>query len=261
VLDTPDVQVAQSTTEVSISYCDAARLKSTSAFGEATARSAVSPIDRCEVIVDGRSMHERIGGFLCLTTSIAACSSEISTNGSGGTATTTSSVGSSSSSGPGGGSGCDRATDPPCPLWSKRFGDESNEDLVAMAGDAGGSLYLLGTSPDPSTFGGGPLTSASRAVFVAKLDAAGNHVWSKALRSVGDTNANLAIAGDLSGPVDFGSGSVAPPDPGTSVRPLRVAANTAGAPIVVGQYFGAPDLGGGALPSFDGPFLAGLSQL
>lgn len=326
-------------------------------------------------------LGQRVLGLMCLATGLAACSSSVSTTGSGGgVATTTSSMGtggsgsgsgaggassttstgaggasSSSSSGSGGGSGCAPAGVPPCPLWSKRFGDASSQDLVAMAGDGAGGLYLLGTFSGSIDFGGGALISSSRAVFLTKLDAAGNHVWSRAIRSVAandsinpaevavDAGSNLIIAGDSSGPVDFGTGAVNPPDPGsaaantfvakfgaaagdfqwawfpgvayapgnygqadcvavapagavyvgnetdgpppsflsmldpagapawsakysgslgTDVRPLRIAATSGGAPVVVGQYLGAPDLGGGPLPSSNGfgLFLAGLSQ-
>lgn len=65
-------------------------------------------------------------------------------------------------------------------LWSKRFGDVAGQTAVAVAVDSVGSVVFTGTLNGAADFGGGTLTSAGIGdVFVAKLDGAGNHLWSK----------------------------------------------------------------------------------
>jgi hypothetical protein len=49
-----------------------------------------------------------------------------------------------------------------------------------VAVDGAGNVLLTGDFDGTVDFGGGPLTSAgSDDIFVAKLDAQGNHLWSK----------------------------------------------------------------------------------
>ncbi|WP_437729919.1 hypothetical protein [Sorangium sp. So ce1335] len=71
-------------------------------------------------------------------------------------------------------------------LWSKRFGSSSRERGDAVAIDGSGNVLLAGSYSGglgyPTVdFGGGPLESSddSAVVFVVKLDAAGNHLWSR----------------------------------------------------------------------------------
>ena len=72
-------------------------------------------------------------------------------------------------------------------LWSKRFGDVAGQTAVAVAVDGSGSMVFTGTLNGAADFGGGLLTSAGIGdVFVAKLDAAGNHVWSKRFGDAAD---------------------------------------------------------------------------
>lgn len=88
-----------------------------------------------------------------------------------------------------------------------------------------GSLIITGAFRDRINFGGGQFVSAGYAdIFLAKLDASGNHVWSRSFGGAGDDrgcetlvdeNGNVALAGWHSG-VDFGGGALDAPANATS---------------------------------------------
>jgi hypothetical protein len=103
-------------------------------------------------------------------------------------------------------------------LWSKRFGDDLYQRGYSVAVDGAGGVLLTGEYYGTLDFGGGPLTSASLGfndIYVAKLDGAGNHIWSKRF---GDANMqggldvetdgarNVVLTGGFEGTVDFGGG-------------------------------------------------------
>jgi hypothetical protein len=128
-------------------------------------------------------------------------------------------------------------------------------------------------------FGGGPLTSAGQDdAFAVKLDASGNHVWSKRFGDAGDQRGNgvaidrtgqVVLTGSLSGAVDFGGGSLTSAGgqdvylakfdgSGTHLWSKRfgdaaiqsgtgVALDAAGSIILTGSFGGVTDFGGGAL--------------
>lgn len=95
--------------------------------------------------------------------------------------------------------------------WSKSFGGAATSEQRAygVAADGAGNVLLTGTFKGDVTFGGSTLTSAGEQdLFVAKLDSAGNHVWSKAfggpagevgLRIATSTTGDVVVAGILSG--------------------------------------------------------------
>jgi hypothetical protein len=112
-------------------------------------------------------------------------------------------------------------------LWSKSYGGPAGTHAFgsSVAVDKNGDVVIVGTlwgdaSPD---FGGGPLvpTQYDR-VFVAKLDAMGQHVWSRAatgdflkevyVSATVDAAGNVVIAGSGApvGSIDFGGGPVGP---------------------------------------------------
>ncbi|KYF75228.1 hypothetical protein BE18_32995 [Sorangium cellulosum] len=75
-------------------------------------------------------------------------------------------------------------------IWSRRFGSEYDDRYATLAVDGSGNIYFAGlydghpvylSSPD---FGGGPIRPAeySDALFLVKLDAEGNHIWSNGLQ-------------------------------------------------------------------------------
>lgn len=101
-------------------------------------------------------------------------------------------------------------------LWSKSFGSEGWQFVEGLAIDASGNVYLGGYFQNELDFGGGPLTSSGTDIFIAKLDANGNHIWSKSF--VGelasqycydvcvDAGGFMYITGEMWGTVDFGGG-------------------------------------------------------
>ncbi|WP_437485403.1 hypothetical protein WME75_00780 [Sorangium sp. So ce1014] len=103
-------------------------------------------------------------------------------------------------------------------LWSKHFDGYTEVHNVAL--DASGSIVLAGSFGsylvEALDLGGGPLISAGRDdIFVAKLDAAGEHLWSKRFgdaaiqRAYGvavDGAGDIVISGTFLGSVDFGGG-------------------------------------------------------
>lgn len=97
-------------------------------------------------------------------------------------------------------------------IWSKNFGDASFQVPHAVATDASGNIVITGYFGGSVDFGGGPLTSGGLDMFVAKLDPAGAHLWSKNFgNALGysvatDGFGNVVTTGDFNGTVDFGGG-------------------------------------------------------
>jgi hypothetical protein len=170
-------------------------------------------------------------------------------------------------------------------LWSRRFGDAAGVDQSAraLAVDASGALVAVGSFDGRLDFGGGPLDAAGGTnpdVFVAKLDEGGNHLWS---RRFGDTasqyatgvaieaDGDVVVVGYFEGHVDFGGGPLASAGDvdvfvaklgadgkelwskrfgGTGADVARgVAIDAAGRVLVVGDFEGRVDFGGGPLAS------------
>lgn len=106
-------------------------------------------------------------------------------------------------------------------LWARRFGTELETHPRAIAVDASGNALVTGSLTGSADFGGGLLTSAGATVedvFVLKLDAAGNHIWSERFgdgsRQIGhdiavDGNGHVVVVGSMAGTVDFGLGLLA----------------------------------------------------
>jgi hypothetical protein len=87
-------------------------------------------------------------------------------------------------------------------LWSKHFGDASNQIAKGLATDPAGNIIITGSLNGSVSFGGGVLTTAGAAadVFAAKLSPTGAHLWSK---QFGDPSAQIGAgcATDLAGNV------------------------------------------------------------
>jgi hypothetical protein len=108
-------------------------------------------------------------------------------------------------------------------LFSRSFGAAGTQTAVGVEVDAAGNILVVGTLNGTVDFGGGPIASAGfQDVFFLKLDADGNHRFSKAF---GD--ANVQEGGDIS-------------------------ADSAGNVLITGYFRGAIDFGGGALFSAGG---------
>jgi hypothetical protein len=110
------------------------------------------------------------------------------------------------------------------PLWGKGFGDSAIQQDSYVAVDTSGNVLLGGDFRGVINFGGTNLTSAGQTdVFLAKLDPMGMHLWSK---SFGDASAQVATGITLDGK---------------------------GQPVLVGNFEGTVDFGGGGLMSTGGP--------
>jgi FlgD Ig-like domain len=102
-------------------------------------------------------------------------------------------------------------------LWSKTFGNADFQYCQSVATDGANNVVITASFPGTVDFGGGPLTSAGYDdIFVAKLDANGNHLWSQRFGDAdwsdtstsvaADGSGNIAITGYFPGTVDFGGG-------------------------------------------------------
>jgi hypothetical protein len=162
--------------------------------------------------------------------------------------------------------------------FAKRYGGLLDDDGFALSVSPFG-LLVGGSTTTTTNFGGGPLTCAgAKDAVVAKLDLAGNHVWSKIwgdshtqiTRALSvDASGNVLAGVDFGGAVDFGGGVITAVG-GTDVAVIKlgpggnhlwskgfgdpqaqlvrgVGADAAGNVIVAGFFFGTVDFGGGPL--------------
>jgi lambda repressor-like predicted transcriptional regulator len=158
--------------------------------------------------------------------------------------------------------------------WAKHFGSPYPDELLAVAVDGSGNIFVTGDAYGVIDFGGGPLSNAGSAdAVVAKLDPAGNHVWSK---SYGDgaaqrgraiavaSTGHVMIAGQAAGDVDFGCGVMhsAGGDPVTSGDVVLARLDLAGACVWSRRYGDADiqDVAGMALDPSGNVILAGNLQ-
>ncbi len=169
-------------------------------------------------------------------------------------------------------------------VWSKRFGGKATEYAHDLAVDTSGGVVFVGAFSQPVDFGGGELTSnGSGDAFVAKLDARGDHVWSKHFGGKQDDSAdgvaldeegNVAVTGYFSLKADFGGhpqealgnrdAFIARLDPsGTPVWARRlggsdndygrgVATDRNGAIVATGNFVGKATFTGGDITSNGG---------
>lgn len=163
-------------------------------------------------------------------------------------------------------------------VWSMRFGDITAQEGHAVAVFPNGQVVIAGTFQNSIDFGGGPLTTAGDFdVFLVKLDATGNHVFSQrfgdsalqsALAVATESGGRIALGGVSGGSVNFGGGLLM--GTGTPLAFLAVfdsggthqwsslyaggesavaaVAFSAGAqPVAAGRFKTSIDLGGGPL--------------
>lgn len=103
-------------------------------------------------------------------------------------------------------------------IWSKRFGDETEQVGVGIAADSAGAIFLISAFTGTLYAGGKNLVSKGRYnIGLIKLDRHGEHVWS---RSFGDQSyhvpeciavapsGTVVVAGRFRGTVDFGGGKI-----------------------------------------------------
>jgi len=143
-------------------------------------------------------------------------------------------------------------------VWSKRFGAAATDHGYSVALDVAGNVFVTGDFAGTTVdFGGGPLASSGLSYegYIAKYDAAGNHLWSKPFgpgsegRSVVvDVAGNAFATGSFSGTVDFGGGPlVAVGNLDTFLVKYDAAGNH-----LWSKSFGGPQLEGGNSVAVDG---------
>ncbi len=101
-------------------------------------------------------------------------------------------------------------------LWSRQVGGAGFPTVKGIAVDPAGATVLGGSATSNASIGGPPLTAP---IFVAKLDAAGDHVWSKSwgVASSGNQVSSVAVgangrvlfAGQAAGDLNLGGGLLA----------------------------------------------------
>lgn len=178
-------------------------------------------------------------------------------------------------------------------IWAKLWGDQYTQSAVAVATDTMSQIVIAGSMWGLTDFGGGPLISAGASdAFLVKLDASGEHLWSRRFgaalgqyaRSVAvDAEGNIIVAGTFEGTFDLGGGNlvsagqndifVAKFEPsgahvwskrfGDDVTQgdVRVAVGADGDVVVAGNFQGTINFGNGELNSsgIQDVFLAKLS--
>jgi hypothetical protein len=82
-------------------------------------------------------------------------------------------------------------------VWEKTFGGDGYEGYGTMAANSDGGFFLAGSS-DSNNSGDVPAGHGRHDMFVIKMDANGNKLWSKVYGGTGDEMA-LAIIGDPNG--------------------------------------------------------------
>ena len=163
--------------------------------------------------------------------------------------------------------------------WSKSFGSPGYDEGSSVAADSEGNILVAGSFSGTVDFGGGPLISVGgQDISLVKLDAAGNHFWSRRygddLDQTGagvavDSVGNVLVTGALAGEVNFGGGPLASAG-GSDVflakldslavwqwsqrfgnasnqAGVGVCAGFGGNVIATGYFGGAADFGGGSM--------------
>jgi hypothetical protein len=178
------------------------------------------------------------------------------------------------------------------PLWSKRFGDTDSQTGLSVASDLAGNVWITGTFSGTVDFGGNPLVSAgAHDIFVVTLSPTGDPIASRRSGSMqsqtpqgiaADGAGNILLAGYFWDTIDFGGGPLQSMgstdtfaaklsatgahqfskrfgDAGAQYG-YAVAVDGAGGPLLVGDFAGSIDFGGGALSSAGGSdiFIAAL---
>ncbi|WP_437940317.1 hypothetical protein [Sorangium sp. So ce341] len=102
-------------------------------------------------------------------------------------------------------------------LWTQRFGEAEDQRAGGVAVDAAGNVLLTGELQGSADFGGGLRTSAGgRDVFVARLSAGGDHLWSQRFGGTGEERGKaigafgpagtIVVTGDFEEAIDLGGG-------------------------------------------------------
>jgi hypothetical protein len=170
-------------------------------------------------------------------------------------------------------------------LWSKRFGDSTDQQCFGVATDPSGNVIITGFFNGSVDFGGGHVitTGGAEDVYLAKLDPSGNTLWASgyggtssqsALGVATDAAGNIAITGVLFGAPDFGGGPLTNVGGGdgyvakfapsgahlwskrfgdsAAQGSKAIAVDSAGSVLISGIIFGPTDFGLGDVPLVGG---------
>ena len=89
-------------------------------------------------------------------------------------------------------------------VWSYSYGGSSTQEAQDVVVDAAGDVALSGQFYGSLTLGGSTFSSARYYdAFLAKLDASGNHLWSRQVSGLGE-QVGAAVAVDSAGALGFG---------------------------------------------------------
>jgi hypothetical protein len=177
-------------------------------------------------------------------------------------------------------------------LWSKDYGNGSNQGGHSVAVDANGNVIVVGYNNGSVNFGGVASGPGGSSIFLLKLDQNGNTVWVKSFASTQnelrahrvavDGVGNIYIAGGKLGTINFGGGNL-PTTVGAGIYDAYVAkfdangthvwsknygdgqeqwvsdiaVDAAGNVIATGSFMGAINFGGGAMNSLGGTEFGG----
>jgi hypothetical protein len=133
--------------------------------------------------------------------------------------------------------------------WAKRFGGASQDYGIGLDIGANDELYLCGRFKGNMNVGGAGLVSVgSYDIFVAKLTAAGGHTWSKSFGDSFDDNAidvavdaqgDVVVVGEFVGTIDFGGGPLTSQG-NRDMFVIKLSGNNGA--YIWGKRFGAGDL-------------------
>lgn len=172
-----------------------------------------------------------------------------------------------------------------CVQWAELFGDGADQQATALAVDASGNIFVVGTFAGEIALNGVKIGSkGSTDAFVLKLDPSGKLLWGQAFGDVG-TQAGQAVTVDSTGSVivaGFSATAFSAGDPQMTTVPaglfvvkldgdgkvlwsngfgalgcggiddsaIAAMAVTSGNDVVIaGRYCGSIDFGNGAIPS------------
>lgn len=105
--------------------------------------------------------------------------------------------------------------------WQRTFGDRFEQEASDVRVATNGDILIIGSNFGSIDFGGGPIRSNGASdVFLARLDAAGGHIWSRGYgQGAAQNGLRLAMGRDgrialvcyiVAGSIDFGGGPVIP---------------------------------------------------
>ena len=120
-------------------------------------------------------------------------------------------------------------------LWSKRFGDASYQIGKSVAVSTAGEIALVGMFDGTIDLGDGQLVGAGgKDAFLGRFSASGAHLWSKRFGGGGDQSpcgvtidgsGSVVVLGDFDGTIDLGGGPLSGDNQDLFLGKLSAAGN------------------------------------